>query len=105
MYAVGSNEGAPGGTASALGPVSVVENSGSAQAASSAMLASPTATGRRITPLASRYQPSDSSDTAGPRRTASAFTRGPSSASSDGTTSTATSADSTPTPAPATPIE
>ena len=95
----------PGGTASALGPVSVVHSSGAAAASSSAELARATATGRRITPRASRYQPSEVSETAGPRRIESASIRVPSSASSEGTTRIAISAESTATEAPATAIE
>ena len=73
-----------GGTASALGPVRVVQSSGAAAASSSAELARATATGRRITPRASRYQPSEPSETAGPRRIESASMRVPSSAQQRG---------------------
>ena len=95
----------PGGTNSALGPVSVVQSSGAAAASSSAVLARATATGRRMTPRARRYQPSDSSETEGPRRIESASIRLPSRASIEGTTRIAISAESTPTEAPATAIE
>ncbi len=94
-----------GGTASALGPVSVVQSRGVAAASNSAELARATATGRRITPRASRYQPSEVSDTAGPRRIERASMRVPSSLSSEGTTRIAISEESTATDAPATAIE
>ncbi len=64
-----------------------------------------TAAGWRITPRASRYQPPDSSETAGPRRRESALIRGPSRASSEGTTSRAPRAAKSEAIAPPAPTE
>jgi hypothetical protein len=85
--------------------VRVVQSSGEAAASSRAVLARATATGRFITPRASRYQPSEVSETAGPRRIERASMRGPSRASSEGTTRIAISAESSATEVPATAIE
>ena len=62
-------------------------------------------TGRRITPRASRYQPSELSETAGPRRIERASMRVPSRVSSEGTTRTAITEERIATEAPATAIE
>ncbi len=85
--------------------MSTVDSSGTDAASSSAELASATATGRRMTPRASRYQPPDSSETDGPRRTDHLLIRVPSSARIDGTTRIAVAAESSPTAAPAAPTE
>ena len=82
-----------------------VQSSGEAARAAARCWPSATPTGRRITQRARRYQPSDSSETAGPLRIESALIRVPSSASSEGTTSSAITAESTATEAPATAIE
>ncbi len=58
-----------------------------------------------MTPRARRYQPSEVSETAAPRRIESASMRGPSSASSEGTTRIAISEERIATEAPATAIE
>jgi hypothetical protein len=100
-----SYEGCVGGTASALGPVNTVDKSGAEAASRRTRVASATATGRRMTQRASLAHPVDSSATVAPRRTASALTRSPSRARSEGTTRTAMSADNSATAAPATAIE
>src|SRR5215207_243427 len=98
-------EGWLGGTTSSLGPVKVAPRIGDDNASSSAVQPIATATGRRMTAFASRYQPLEWSESAGPRRIASALMRVPSSASAAGTTRTAITADRIPTTAPAAPIE